>query len=182
MAVDLYDFVDALSDALPDDAVVVSDAGSAFFVVGQALKIRGRQRWVTSGGQAEMGYTVPACIGVAATGRRHVYGITGDGSLQMNVQELQTIAYHQMPVLLFVWDNGGYLSIRNSQRAFFGRTIGESAATGVTFPALRDVAETYGMTYAEVTEAGEVAGTLYLPLPALVRVVCDPLQKIRSGR
>ena len=81
--IDLYDFTSKLNQFKPDDSVVISDAGSAYYVCSQATGIKGNQRYITSSAQAEMGFTVPACIGAAFAGSPCVIGVTGDGSLQM---------------------------------------------------------------------------------------------------
>jgi acetolactate synthase-1/2/3 large subunit len=83
-----------------------------------------------------MGYTLPATIGVCfAKGKEEVIGITGDGSFQMNIQELQTIVHHHLPIKIFVWNNDGYLSIRATQKKFFlGRYIGTEKSSGVSLP------------------------------------------------
>ncbi len=137
--INLYWFVERLSALLPPDAIVVSDAGSAFYVVSQGIPLTEGQRYVTSGGQADMGFSLPAAIGASiAQGRKEVVAVTGDGSLQMNLQELQTLVHYRLPVKLFVWNNGGYLSIRASQSKLFeGRFIGTDAASGVSFPRSR---------------------------------------------
>ena len=98
--IDLYDFMGRLNKHKPDGSVVISDAGSAYYVGCQATAIKGKDRFITSSAQAEMGFTVPACIGAAFAGAECVIGITGDGSVQMNIQELQTIAHHQLPIKL----------------------------------------------------------------------------------
>ena len=101
-----------------------------------------------SGGQAEMGFTLPACVG-ASVAKGEVIGIVGDGSFQMNIQELQTIVHHKLPIKLFVWNNEGYLSIRNTQKKFFdGNFIGCDPETGdISFPFLEKIADAYGIKY-----------------------------------
>ena len=97
--IDLYYFTDHLARQNKDDSVVVSDAGSAYYVPSQFLDIKKEQRYVTSGAQADMGFTIPAAIGVSvARGDKEVIGITGDGSFQTNIQELQTIKHYNLPV------------------------------------------------------------------------------------
>jgi len=132
-----------LSKALEgQNAVVISDAGSAFYVTSQGICLQNGHRYITSGGQAE--WVLFACtIGAAfAAGKgTHIFAVTGDGSLQMNIQELQTLKHHGIPVKLIVWNNDGYLSIRTTQRKFFdGRYIGTDASSGVSFPDLSAVA------------------------------------------
>ena len=143
--VDLYYFMKCLNDLKRNDDVVISDAGSAFYVCAQATEIQANQRFITSSSQAEMGFTIPACIGAAFAKGGDVIGVTGDGSFMMNLQELQTIAHYNLPVKLFVWNNDGYLSIRTTQKKFFeGREIGTDESSGCllyTSPSPRDVEE-----------------------------------------
>ena len=147
--ISLYYFMKKLGDFLEDDSVVVSDAGSAFYITAQALDYKKNQRHITSGAQAEMGFTVPASIGASfAKNKGKVIGITGDGSFQTNIQELQTILYHKLPIKTFVLNNNGYLSIRTTQQKFFeGRLIGTDKDSGVSFPDTKKIAEAYGIKY-----------------------------------
>jgi len=147
--INLYYFVDSLAKVLKDDSVVVSDAGSAFYAVTQGIQLREGQRLITSGGQAEMGYTLPATIGVCyAKNKSEIIGITGDGSFQMNIQELQTIVHNDLSVKIFVWNNDGYLSIRATQRKFFdGRFIGTDSTSGISFPSIKKIVGAYGLKY-----------------------------------
>jgi acetolactate synthase-1/2/3 large subunit len=96
--VDLYYFMHCLNKLKRYDDVVISDAGSAYYVCSQATGIKASQRYITSSAQAEMGFTIPACIGVAFAKGYDVIGVTGDGSFMMNLQELQTIAHYNLPV------------------------------------------------------------------------------------
>jgi len=182
--VDLYYLIDNISGKMKSDAVIVSDAGSAFYATTKAIHIKERQRYITSGGQAEMGYTVPACIGVSfAKGKGEVLGITGDGSFQFNIQELQTIKHHQLPIKIFVLNNDGYLSIRATQSKFFeGRFIGTDDTSGVSFPELEKIAEAYGIKYYKISDNKSVADTVDSILednvPVLCEVVCKRDQEI----
>ena len=183
-AIDLYYFTDRLSRKMKDDAVVISDAGSAFYVISQGIQLRKRQRYVTSGGQAEMGYTLPATIGVSVARRSgEVIGVTGDGSFQMNIQELQTIVHYKLPVKIFVWNNSGYLSIRATQSKFFeGRYIGTHKETGVSFPELKKIARAYGIEYMKVSDSRKLDSVLGKvlrhPKAVLCEVICFPNQEI----
>ena len=98
------------------------------------------QRLFSNSGSASMGYDLPAAIGaaVAREGKR-VICLAGDGSLQLNIQELQTLAGNKLPVKLFVLNNNGYLSIRTSQKGFFGSTVGESPAWECSFQISRSL-------------------------------------------
>ena len=95
-----------------------------------------------------MGFVIPACIGISfARNKGEVIGLCGDGALQMNLASLQTIKHHNLPIKLFVWNNRGYLTMRNTQRNYFGRLIASSPETGVTFPNLEFISLAFGIKY-----------------------------------
>jgi len=173
--INLYYFVDRLSRKMKDGSVMVSDAGSAFYVVSQAIQIKEGQRYITSGGQAEMGYTIPASIGVSiARGKREVLGVTGDGSFQMNIQELQTIVHYDLPIKTFVWNNDGYLSIRASQSKFFeGRFIGTDKTSGVSFPDVEKIATAYGIKYFRAADSASLDDVIEEVLNYPKAVICE---------
>ena len=181
--IDLYDFTGKLNKNKPDDSVVISDAGSAYYVCSQATGIKGKNRYITSSAQAEMGFTIPACIGAAFAGSPCVIGVTGDGSFQMNLQELQTIKHHKLPIKLFVWNNGGYLSIRTTQKKFFeGREIGTDEDSGVSFPDLVRVAYAYDMDYIKVSDYDSLTPALQTIFanddPMIIEVMCQKWQEV----
>ena len=182
--IDLYYFTDKLSKANKNDSVVVSDAGSAYYVPSQFLDIKGDQRYVTSGAQADMGFTIPAAIGVsAAKNRGEVIGITGDGSFQTNIQELQTIKHYQMPIKIFVWNNHGYLSIRTTQKKFFdGRFIGVDQDSGVSLPDIKKIAEAYGLKYFKIETTKDLESGIQDVLnwdgPVVCEVMCQKTQEV----
>lgn len=182
--INLYCFVDRLSKKMRKDSVIVSDAGSAFYVVSQGVQLKDEQRYVTSGGQADMGYTLPASIGVSiARGCGEVLGVTGDGSFQMNIQELQTIVHNDLPVKIFVWNNDGYLSIRATQSKFFeGRFIGTDSTSGVSFPDTEKIANAFGIKYFKVADSAMLdevlAEVLNYPKAVICEVMCLRDQEI----
>jgi len=184
--INLYYCVDRLSDALKGKHVVfISDAGSAFYVVSQGVILDKGQRYITSGGQAEMGFSLPAAIGVAFAVEKgtQVFAITGDGSLQMNIQEFQTLRHYGIPVKLIVWNNDGYLSIRATQRKFFaGRYIGTDSTCGVSFPDLSAIAKAYGLKYIRVSRSADLSETfasmLKMDEPVICEIMCMRDQEI----
>ena len=181
--IDLYDFTGKLNKYKPDNSVVVSDAGSAYYVCSQATGIKGNNRYITSSSQAEMGFTVPACIGAAFAGSPCVIGVTGDGSVQMNIQELQTIKHHQLPIKLFVWNNSGYLSIRTTQKKFFdGREIGTDEDSGVSFPSLAKIAHAYDIDYVKISDYDSLTPSLTtifsFDFPMIIEVMCQKWQEV----
>jgi acetolactate synthase-1/2/3 large subunit len=152
--ISFYGFMKVLSECMSDDDVVVSDAGSAYYVSSQAVHIEKQQRYITSGAQADMGFTLPAAIGVSvARGGKNVIGIVGDGSFQLNIQELQTMVHNNLPVKMFVWNNNGYLSIRTTQRKFFDDGfIGTDVNSGISFPDLTGISSAYDIKYINVSD------------------------------
>jgi len=176
-----YHFMELLSEMMADDDVVVCGNASACILPYQVMKIRMGQRLISNSGSASMGYDLPAAIGAAvARGGGRVLCLAGDGSLMLNIQELQTVVHHKLPVKIFVLNNGGYLSIRSTQKNFFGRVMGESAASGVSFPDFVKVAAAYGLNARRVSSAAEmdtVREALALPGPAVIEVMLDPAQE-----
>ncbi|MFZ2968013.1 MAG: thiamine pyrophosphate-binding protein [Sulfuricurvum sp.] len=169
-----YTFIDYMCKYLNDDTTVVSDAGSAYYVTAQSLRIEKNQRFITSGAQADMGFTLPASIGVAVASKKDVVAITGDGSFQMNIQELQTIVQHQFPIKIFVWNNNGYLSIRTTQRKFFeGREMGTDTNSGISFPNLEKIANAYGIKYYIAKKVEDLHEVLSQVMKEKVPVICE---------
>jgi len=183
--VDLYTFINALDSGSSSGSVIIGDAGSAFYVPCQSLKSIDKFELVVPGSQAEMGFTLPACIGASiARPRSNIIGITGDGSFQMNIQELETLRYLNSNVKLFVWNNGGYLSIRNTQDKFFkGRRLGSCEDSGVTLPSTEKIANAYGIPYIRINNTGEciknINSILELKGPIIVEVMCKVSQAIQ---
>ncbi|MBF0426991.1 MAG: thiamine pyrophosphate-binding protein, partial [Magnetococcales bacterium] len=184
-AINIYSFVDRLSVLSAAGDMFVSDAGSAFYVVSQGIKLtKEGQRYIPSGAMATMGYSLPAAIGVCvATGDARVLAVTGDGSFQQNLQELQTLQHYNLPVKLFVLNNDGYLSIRASQRNYFKeRYIGEGPRSGVTMPDTLKICAAYGIPAGRVSELANLDEAINLALetpgPYVLEVVTPPEQPI----
>lgn len=157
--VNSYHFMRRFSEHLGPDAVIVTDTGSCFHVHAQAFKVKFGQRHIITGGLSTMGYS-PASIGVAALAKesgKDVYCISGDGSIQMNLQEFQTISHYRLPVKTIILNNNGYLLIRHTQNNFMeGRLIGESRETGLSTPPMEKVADLYNIKYMSVSNLDEM--------------------------
>jgi acetolactate synthase I/II/III large subunit len=151
-----YHFYRVLSEKAPENALFLVDTGSCFHAYAQAFQVKFGQRHIITGGLSTMGY-MPAAIGMAsANPGSDVYCITGDGSFQMNIQELQTIVHNNLPIKLLVLNNNGYLLIRLTQDNFLsGRHIGTDKDTGVSFPNLEKVAIAYGIKYLQLTHSDD---------------------------
>lgn len=175
-----YHFIDALFHQLAHDDIVVAGNASACVITYQVAKIKKGQRLFSNSGSASMGYDLPAAIGASvAAGGKRVICLAGDGSIQLNIQELQTIIHHQLPIKIFVLNNGGYLSIRQTQSNFFGRMVGESPESGVSFPDMVKVGDAYGLSSFRISNIdfiNQIDQVLNIPGPVLCEVMLDPKQ------
>jgi len=129
-------------------------------------------------GCASMGYDLPAALGAAVACKHDVICLAGDGSFQMNLQELATISYNKLPVKIFYLDNGGYASIRQTQDNFFGRRFGIDRSSGIGFPDTQSIATAYGLEHHKISNAAEMPSVIDQVLecdgPCLCHVVLDP--------
>lgn len=182
--IDLYYFMSRL-DALADERhVFITDAGSNYYVGGQVFRFEKGQREVTSGAYAAMGLSIPLAIGAAvARPESQILAVTGDGSLELNIQELKTLNYYGFNVKVFVINNGGYASMRNWQDTFFaGRRIGSDADTGAEMLDLKKVADTFDLPFELIMRADEIDDRLCAIMakdgPIFIEVVCDSNQVI----
>jgi len=150
--VNSYYFIEDLSNLLPEGAVVVTGVGTAFTGTLQSIKIKKGQELHCNVGCASMGWDLPAAIGASfSKGGKEIVLITGEGSIMMNLQELQTISYYKLPVKIFLLNNNGYLSIKNTQNSFFaGNLAGVDENTGLNFPKFSKVADTFGIAYESI--------------------------------
>jgi acetolactate synthase I/II/III large subunit len=176
-----YHFLDVLIKKLAAEDIIVCGDGTACVVPFQVAHIKRGLRLFCNSGDASMGYDIPASIGAAFGGDgRRIICFAGDGSGHLNIQELQTIKFHQLPVKIFILNNGGYLSMRLTQGGFFkGNFIGESPRSGISFPDYAKVAAAYGLPARRIEAAdfsAELDEFLGAPGPALCEVMLDPAQ------
>jgi acetolactate synthase-1/2/3 large subunit len=180
-----YHFVEELFARLGADDIVACGNATATIVPFQAGTIKPGMRMFSNSGSASMGYDLPAAIGayfgaVAARGtQERIICLAGDGSIMMNLQELQTIAQHRIPLKIFVLNNRGYLSIRSSQANFFGRLAGEGPDSGVSFPDFVAVATAFGIPARRIASANfpdHLAEVLATDGPYLCDVILDETQ------
>jgi len=154
----------------------VVDTSSPFHVVCQAWHLKLGQRFLTTGGISTMGYWaagIGACLG---DGKRRTIIVTGDGCLQMNLQELATIKHHHLPIKLFVINNNGYLLIRHTQKTHMeGRMIGESPASGLWCPDSIKIAGAYGIPAVRIASPEGIDDKIRQVLNTDGPVICDVL-------
>ncbi|MBL7650171.1 MAG: thiamine pyrophosphate-binding protein, partial [Candidatus Hydrogenedentes bacterium] len=158
-----YHFVSALSAALPPEMLIATgSSGLAIEVFYTVFRNKPGQRVFLTSGLGSMGYGLPAAIGACfANGKKPMVAIESDGSLQLNLQELATLRAQNLPICLIVMNNGGYASIRNTQRNYFaGRHVGTGPEAGLLLPDLEQVAATYDLLFRRITDAADLAPVL----------------------
>ena len=182
----VYAVVEALSSRLSEDQITVVGNGSACVVGGHAYIMKKGQRFLSNYAIASMGYDLPAAIGACMAAhdpefegdgysQHDIILLTGEGSIQMNLQELQTIIHHKMPVKIFLINNGGYHSIRQTQRNFFGEPL---VGIGVdshdlSFPDMAKLAPAYGYPYVAAYHNEELADAVEKTLAMEGPVICE---------
>lgn len=178
-----YAFVDCLSRALPPGSLTVVSNGSASVVGSQTWYIGRDCRFFMNCGMSSMGYGLPAAIGACiANGRRDTICLEGDGSLMMNLQELQTVATNRLPIKLFIINNEGYHQIRLTQNNMFKNgLVGVGPGSGdLGFPDFEKLAAAFGLPYQAIHTQAELKEGLRAALqkhgPLLCEVVCDTRQ------
>jgi acetolactate synthase-1/2/3 large subunit len=177
-----YCFVQALFAALDEGDVVVTGDGTACVATFQAADLKPGQRLYTNSGCASMGYDLPAAIGAHyASGNQRVICLAGDGSIMLNLQELQTIAGSRLPIKLFVLNNDGYSSIRQTQQNYFpDNIVGCGPESGLTFPDFGKLGTAFGFEVRRCASHDELASKIRDTLagdgPQLLEVMLDPEQ------
>ena len=182
--VNSFYFVDVLSKLTSAEDTIVLANGAANTCTFQAIKLKKGQRLFTNSGCASMGYDLPAAIGACfANGKKRVICIAGDGSIQMNLQELQTIVHHNLPIKIFLLNNNGYTSMRLTQDAYFpGKYVAADPTSGVSLPDMQKIALAYGIpaqkveTHADMEQ--KIIATLNIPGPALCEIMMSSTQPL----
>ena len=169
-----YYFTDRLSAVATNDDWVLVDTGSCFHVACQTWKIKTGQRFLTTGGISTMGYWAAGIGACMARDRKRIIVITGDGSLQMNLQELATVKQNNLPLKIFIFNNNGYLLMRLMQSNFMDkRFMGESPATGLWCPDALKIADTYGIRGIRIDSVEGIEEKITEALDCPGPVICD---------
>jgi acetolactate synthase-1/2/3 large subunit len=182
--VNLYEFLQVLGEESRGTESFLVDAGQPHPIFGQAFEIKKGQRYINPGSLAEMGYALPAAIGVAAASpEKNIVAIIGDGSLQTNIHELQTVKHLQPNIKIFVINNDGYASIKNTQNGFFnGFFVGSTPESGVSLPNTEKITKAYGIRYISCSNRSQlrskIKAVLKSPGPVLCEVLALANQKI----
>jgi acetolactate synthase-1/2/3 large subunit len=175
--------VETLNSMMEQDAIITTDVGAGLLTGHYMLSLNGKQRLFTSQGLGEMGFGLPGAIGAFfADHKRQLICLNTDGGIMFNLQELQVVKHHRIPIKLLIFNNSGYSMIRISQENLFdGRLLGIDSQTGVSFPDFRDVAKTFGFEYFEIdsnkTVRDGLASALAHPGASLINILMSPDQK-----
>jgi acetolactate synthase-1/2/3 large subunit len=181
--IDLYRFMYDLCEYSKPKSVLITDAGSNYYIGGQAWKFRKKQIEISSVANAAMGLSIPLSIGAAIASKKQVLSVTGDGSIELNIQELKTISHYKLNIKTFVINNGGYVSMKKWQDNFFkGNRLDTKEATGVGTLNFKNIAKAFNIKYFLIKKTNEIKSKLIKIQrdnhPYLIEVVTDPNQKI----
>ncbi len=150
-------FIERLSEKMPENSTVLSDAGMTGVEVPVNCHFKETDRFVHSFAQGEMGFALPGALGVAAQSEGMVFAIVGDGSIMMNLQELQTVVRNNYNIKVVINNNNGYSGVRHGQKAHFrGKTIGTDASNGLDFPDFGKIAMAFGMRYIKIEQNDDI--------------------------
>ncbi len=171
----IYAFYQELSEAMAPGEILTVSAGTARVAGSQAFAVKPGQRFITNSNTAAMGFDLPAAVGICTAAKKPVVCVTGEGSLQMNLQELQTIRQNHLLVKLFVINNQGYHSIRQTQLHYFGTPlVGIGPESGdLSFPDLGKLMPAYGFAYLSCHQSADLKSCIRRTLTAEETTVCE---------
>ncbi|HWD39435.1 MAG TPA: thiamine pyrophosphate-binding protein [Fimbriimonas sp.] len=176
-SVSTYAFTEAISHLMDEgDTAIVGSSGAAIELVFLCLQVKNGQRIFHNRGTGSMGLGLPQAIGACfANGKKRTVLIEGDGSFQLNAQELQTVATHKLPIKMFILNNQGFASIRLSQNRHFGGLIGADSTSGLYLPDVRKLAEVYGIPTAQIRNHQEMWDEMPCMLEQDGPLICEVL-------
>jgi len=173
-SVNSYIFIKLLSDLMREGDVMVHEAGGNCVVTSQAFEQKAKQRVFSNNGNSSLGYAFPAAIGASIAVKKNVVCITGDGGMNFNIQELQTLKQYRLPVKIFIFDNQAFgITKLYRDTHFQSEYAGVDAAHGMSFPDFGKVAEAYGIKFIRIKDHRELKNKLQKVLRAKEPVVCD---------
>lgn len=179
--VNIYRFLDKLSQTHKNYHVATAD-GMASVAPHQALRVKPGQRFITNAGLGNMGSGLPLAIGASiAAGKSPVICMEGDGSIMLNIHELQTIVYHKLPIKIFIWNNGGYFSIRTTHQRYFNKLVASDPESGLSLPDFSKLIPAWGFEYERIqndSELGKLQKVMDYEGPIVCELMIDPNQKI----
>ena len=182
--IDLYYFMHKLGQSSKKNSVLITDAGSNYYIGGQVWNFEKGQKEITSISNAAMGLSIPLAVGAAIGSKnKQILAVTGDGSLELNIQELKTISHYNLDIKLFVINNGGYVSMHNWTDSFFdGRRVDTAEETGEGTLNLKNIATAFELPYYKIFNYKKIDSDLKKiyknKTPCFVEVITDIKQKI----
>ncbi len=182
--IDLYRFMHDLNNFSPSNTIMITDAGSNYYIGGQAWTFNKGQMEISSAANAAMGLSLPLSIGAAVAKKdKVILSVTGDGSIELNIQELKTISHYKLNIKTFVINNGGYVSMKKWQGNFFdGNILDSEDQTGVGTLNFKDIAKAFNLDYLKIQKIHDIKKVIKKILknkkPYLIEVYTDPNQKI----
>jgi acetolactate synthase I/II/III large subunit len=170
-----YHFIDKLCNFLPDNSIITTDTGTALLSGHQAFKIKKNQRLMTSTGLGEMGCGLPYAIGACfANKKKEIINLNCDGGMMLNLQELQTIAHHNLPIKIFVFNNDGYLMIKHTQKSLFkGRYVGVDNKSGISCPDYFKIASAFNIKYFSIKTWKDFFNVIPVINKEKCPIICD---------
>ena len=181
--IDLYRFMYDLGKYTSKNHILITDAGSNYYIGGQVWKFEKGQIEIASSTNAAMGLSVPLSIGAAVASNKQVMSVTGDGSIELNIQELKTISHYNLNIKTFVINNGGYVSMKKWQDDYFdGNRLDTEDKTGVGTMNFKKIADAFNLKYLKINKVSEIEKKIKFLCtkkePYLVEVFTDPSQYI----
>jgi acetolactate synthase I/II/III large subunit len=173
-----YQHLNTFFNKKPSDSCITASSGSIYCVVWHMFKCKNNDRFITSS-HGDMGYELPVAIGASMHGKR-TYAILGDGSFQFNLQELQTLKHHNLPVTVMVFNNGGYGAIKITQTTVFKREFGTSSVSDITFCDVERVVKAYDIRYYKVNSDDDVEYLKHVDGPIVVEIICNEQKRFPS--
>jgi len=177
--VNVYKFLEELNKYSKSMPVATAN-GMASVASHQALKISKGQRFITNAGLGQMGSGLPLAIGASvATGKKPVVCLTGDGSIMLNLQDLQTVLHHKLPLKIFIFNNNGYYSIRSTHLRYFNKVFAADPDSGVSFPNFEKLITGWGLSYRKIAnddELDKVKEVIEFEGPIVCELMIDPAQ------
>jgi len=182
--IDLYRFMFDLNKLSRKNSIFTNDAGSNYYVGGQVWRFEKKQTEIASTTNAAMGLSVPLSIGAAVANKnKQIISVTGDGSVELNIQELKTISHYKFNIKTFVINNGGYASMKNWQdNVFSGNRLDTEAKTGVGTLNFKKIAEAFDLEFILIDKTKDIKKKIKQVIsnkkPYLVEVVTNPNQRL----
>ena len=170
-----YRFIDRLCNMLSEKDIITTDTGTALLSGHQAFKIKKYQRMMTSTGLGEMGCGLPYAIGASfAKKKKNIINLNCDGGMMFNLQELQTIVHHKLPIKIFIFNNDGYLMIKHTQKNLFkGRYVGVNKHSGISCPDFYKIAKAFNIKYFSINSWKDFYKAVPLINKAKQPIICD---------